>query len=104
MSADDGTPVLAGLVQDDFQLTLQYLLSRMRAFPGTGSVVTQTGRGIERSGDGPNLLEGVLVADGMHSIPERDVLDIEFSSGFHFRSSPVNVPRAFRRFSVQPTS
>jgi fatty-acyl-CoA synthase len=45
-------PVLGGLMQDDFQLTLQYVLSRMRAFPRAGEVVTATETGVERAGFG----------------------------------------------------
>ena len=33
-------PALAGLMADDFPLTLQHLLARMRAFPDAGGVVT----------------------------------------------------------------
>ena len=38
--------MLPGLMQDDFQLTLQYVLRRMRAFPDTGEVVALTDTGI----------------------------------------------------------
>ena len=44
--------MLPGLMQDDFQLTLQYVLRRMRAFPGAGEVVTLTDNGVERASHG----------------------------------------------------
>jgi fatty-acyl-CoA synthase len=44
--------VLPGLMQDDFQLSLQYVLARMRAFPQAGEVVTLTDEGVERSSHG----------------------------------------------------
>jgi fatty-acyl-CoA synthase len=44
--------VLAGLMQDDFQLTLAHMLSRMRTFPAAGGVVTATETGVERAGFG----------------------------------------------------
>jgi fatty-acyl-CoA synthase len=36
-------------MQDDFQLTLQHVLARMRAFPRSGEVVTATDVGVERA-------------------------------------------------------
>jgi len=47
-----GALMLPGLMQDDFQLTLQYVLRRMRAFPGAGEVVTLTDNGVERASHG----------------------------------------------------
>ena len=44
--------MLAGLMQDDFQLTLQYVLRRMRSFPDGGEVVTLTGEGLTRATHG----------------------------------------------------
>src|SRR5579862_4167292 len=44
--------VLPGLMQDDFQLTLQYLLRRMRMLPAAGGVVTQTEQGTTRASFG----------------------------------------------------
>jgi fatty-acyl-CoA synthase len=44
--------MLAGLMQDDFQLTLQYVLGRMRTYPGAGEVVTLTDAGSERVSHG----------------------------------------------------
>jgi len=44
--------MLTGLMQDDFQLTLAYLLRRMRSFPDAGEVVTLTDEGITRSSHG----------------------------------------------------
>jgi fatty-acyl-CoA synthase len=44
--------VLPGLMQDDFQLTLQYVLARMRGFPQAGEVVTLTDEGAARSSHG----------------------------------------------------
>jgi fatty-acyl-CoA synthase len=44
--------LLPGLMQDDFQLTLQYVLRRMRAFPDTGEVVTLTDAGVVREPHG----------------------------------------------------
>jgi fatty-acyl-CoA synthase len=41
--------VLAGLMQDDFQLALPYALRRLRTYPGTGEVVTLTREGRERA-------------------------------------------------------
>jgi fatty-acyl-CoA synthase len=42
--------VLEGLMQDDFQLTLAYVLRRMREYPGDGEVVTLTADGPVRAG------------------------------------------------------
>jgi fatty-acyl-CoA synthase len=50
MPGGEGEPVLAGLMQDDFQLTIAHVLARMRAFPGTSEVVTATADGAERAG------------------------------------------------------
>jgi fatty-acyl-CoA synthase len=44
--------LLPGLMQDDFQLTLQYVLRRMRAFPDAGEVVTLTDTGVVREPNG----------------------------------------------------
>jgi fatty-acyl-CoA synthase len=44
--------MLPGLMQDDFQLTLQYVLGRMRGFPQAGEVVTLTDGGLERARHG----------------------------------------------------
>jgi len=44
--------MLAGLMQDDFQLTLQYVLRRMRSFPHAGEVVTLTDAGTTRATHG----------------------------------------------------
>jgi len=44
--------MLPGLMQDDFQLTLQYVLGRMRGFPQAGEVVTLTDSGLERASHG----------------------------------------------------
>ena len=44
--------MLAGLMQDDFQLSLQYVLRRMRSFPGAGEVVTLTDDGVTRASHG----------------------------------------------------
>ncbi len=44
--------MLGGLMQDDFQLTLQYVLSRMRSFPNAGGVITASGERVQRSGFG----------------------------------------------------
>jgi fatty-acyl-CoA synthase len=44
--------LLPGLMQDDFQLTLQYVLRRMRAFPDSGDVVTLTDTGVVREPHG----------------------------------------------------
>jgi fatty-acyl-CoA synthase len=44
--------MLPGLMQDDFQLTLQYVLARMRSFPAGGEVVTLTDAGVTRAGHG----------------------------------------------------
>jgi hypothetical protein len=33
--------------------------------------------GVERTGDRPDLLEGVLVPDGVHAVPKGDVLEID---------------------------
>jgi len=42
-------PVLAGLMQDDFQLALPYALRRLRSYPGEGEVVTLTTAGATRA-------------------------------------------------------
>ena len=44
--------MLAGQMQDDFQLTLQHVLGRMRSFPEAGEVVTLTDAGVERARHG----------------------------------------------------
>ena len=44
--------MLAGLMQDDFQLSLQYVLRRMRSFPGAGEVATLTDDGVTRASHG----------------------------------------------------
>jgi fatty-acyl-CoA synthase len=44
--------VLAGLMQDDFQLTVQQVLGRMRTFPRAGEVVTLTDSGPTRASHG----------------------------------------------------
>ncbi len=44
--------MLPGLMQDDFQLTLQCVLQRMRSFPDAGQVVTLTDGGIARASHG----------------------------------------------------
>ncbi|HEY7966956.1 MAG TPA: long-chain fatty acid--CoA ligase [Solirubrobacteraceae bacterium] len=41
-----------GLMQDDFQLNLPYVLSRMRTFPGAGEVVTLGDEGLYRASHG----------------------------------------------------
>jgi fatty-acyl-CoA synthase len=41
--------LLEGLMQDDFQLTLAYVLRRMREYPGDAEVVTLTGEGSTRA-------------------------------------------------------
>jgi fatty-acyl-CoA synthase len=41
--------LLEGLMQDDFQLTLSYVLRRMREYPGDGEVVTLTPQGTTRA-------------------------------------------------------
>jgi fatty-acyl-CoA synthase len=52
MPAGEREPVIASLMQDDFQLTLQHVLARMRAFPRAGEVITATEAGVERAGFG----------------------------------------------------
>ena len=44
--------MLPGLMQDDFQLSLQYVLRRMRSFPDAGEVVTLTDAGLARATHG----------------------------------------------------
>jgi fatty-acyl-CoA synthase len=44
--------MLPGLMQDDFQLSLQYVLRRMRSFPDAGEVVTLTDAGVTRASHG----------------------------------------------------
>jgi len=44
--------MLAGLMQDDFQLTLAHVLRRMRSFPDGGEVVTLTEEGLTRATHG----------------------------------------------------
>ncbi len=44
--------MLTGLMQDDFQLTLQYVLRRMRSFPDAGEIVTLTDEGVTRASHG----------------------------------------------------
>ena len=44
--------MLPGLMQDDFQLSLQYVLRRMRSFPDAGEVVTLTDAGLTRATHG----------------------------------------------------
>ncbi|MGH2850274.1 MAG: AMP-binding protein, partial [Solirubrobacteraceae bacterium] len=52
MATQPAPLVLPGLMQDDFQLTLQYLLRRMRMLPGAGGVVTLTEQGPTRASFG----------------------------------------------------
>ena len=47
--------MLQGLMQDDFQLTLQHVLGRMRAFPDAGEIVTLTDQGLERATHGATV-------------------------------------------------
>ena len=51
MSAEERL-ALPGLMQDDFQLTLQHVLGRMRTFPETGSVATLSDGNVTRAGFG----------------------------------------------------
>ena len=44
--------MLAGLMQDDFQLNLQYVLSRMRTFPQAGEVISLGDDGLRRASHG----------------------------------------------------
>ena len=44
--------MLSGLMQDDFQLNLQYVLGRMRSYPDLGEVVTLTQEGVTRASHG----------------------------------------------------
>jgi fatty-acyl-CoA synthase len=44
--------MLPGLMHDDFQLTLQYVLRRMRGFPDAGEIVTLTDAGVIRASHG----------------------------------------------------
>ncbi len=44
--------MLPGLMQDDFQLTLQHVLRRMRSFPDAGEVATATDGGVTRARHG----------------------------------------------------
>jgi fatty-acyl-CoA synthase len=44
--------MLPGLMQDDFQLTLQCVLRRMRSFPDAGEIVTLTDDGVTRASHG----------------------------------------------------
>ena len=44
--------MLPGLMQDDFQLTLQYVLRRMRSFPDAGEILTLTDDGVTRASHG----------------------------------------------------
>ncbi|MGD0198259.1 MAG: long-chain fatty acid--CoA ligase [Solirubrobacteraceae bacterium] len=41
--------MLEGLMQEDFQLALPYALRRLRAYPGSGEIVTLTSSGLERT-------------------------------------------------------
>ncbi|HVC83684.1 MAG TPA: long-chain fatty acid--CoA ligase [Solirubrobacteraceae bacterium] len=47
--------MLPGLMQDDFQLSLQYVLRRMRSFPDAGEVVTLTDDGVTRASHGETV-------------------------------------------------
>jgi len=55
IDAESAGAMLPGLMQDDFQLTLQYVLRRMRSFPDTGGVVTLTDEGTTRASYGQIL-------------------------------------------------
>ena len=44
--------MLAGLMQDDYQLTLAHALARMRIFPGAGEILTLSDDGVQRTGHG----------------------------------------------------
>ena len=47
--------MLPGLMQDDFQLSLQYVLRRMRSYPNAGEVVTLTDAGVIRASHAVNV-------------------------------------------------
>ena len=47
--------MLPGLMQDDFQLSLQYVLRRMRSFPDAGEVLTLTDDGVTRASHGETV-------------------------------------------------
>src|SRR5580704_12678984 len=51
-SRDDCPRSIRGLVQDDFQLTLQYVLARIRTFPGAGGAITSVGDDVTRANYG----------------------------------------------------
>jgi fatty-acyl-CoA synthase len=64
---------MPGLMQDDFQLTLQHVLGRMRSFPQAGSVATMTPEGVVRASHGEcveridrlaRVIEGLGVSRG----------------------------------------
>ena len=63
--------MLPGLMQDDFQLTLQYVLGRMRAFPDVGEVVTLTDHGLERASHGATVERIDRLARALHTLGVR---------------------------------
>jgi fatty-acyl-CoA synthase len=63
--------MLPGLMQDDFQLTLQHTLARMRAFPDVGEVVTLTDQGLERASHGATVERIDRLARALHTLGVR---------------------------------
>ena len=58
----------AGLMQDDFQLNLQYVLSRMRTFSGAGEVVTLGDDGLQRVLHGEVVERVDRLARALHTL------------------------------------
>jgi fatty-acyl-CoA synthase len=63
--------MLLGLMQDDFQLTLQHMLGRMRAFPDVGEVVTLTDHGLQRASHGATVERIDRLARALHTLGVR---------------------------------
>jgi fatty-acyl-CoA synthase len=60
--------MLPGLMQDDFQLSLQHVLRRMRSFPTAGEVVTLTDGGVTRASHGEVVARIDRLARGLATL------------------------------------
>src|ERR1700690_1786352 len=60
--------MLAGLMQDDFQLTLAHVLRRMRSFPDGGEGVTLTDEGLPRATHGEVVERVDRLARALHTL------------------------------------
>jgi acyl-CoA synthetase (AMP-forming)/AMP-acid ligase II len=87
MGSTPPAPVLPGLMQDDFQLTLQYLLRRMRMLPDAGGVVSLTEQGVTRAsfGEVVDRVDRLAAALGTLGLERGDrAATFAFNSQRHF--------------------